>query len=86
MTKDSSNVSLGLAVSVNVNAEAFVDANSGQIIPVPQKSIQTSGNNSVKTLPVSSILSPKGTVLYGNKVNDDGKKLYLEIFYTEPNN
>ncbi len=86
LTKDSSNVSLGLAVSVNVNAEAFVDANSGQIIPVPQKSIQTSGNNSVKTLPVSSILSPKGTVLYGNKVNDDGKKLYLEIFYTEPNN
>ena len=41
-----------------------------------------------KKLPVSSILSPQGTVLFGNNTSatNENKKLYLEIFYTEPNN
>lgn len=78
LLKDSSNVSLGLAVSTNVNVE---DA-------IPQGSVLTPTNNSTKKLPVSSILSPKGTVLYGSNIigADENKKLYLEIFYTEPNN
>lgn len=78
LMKDSSNVSLGLAVSTNVNVE---DA-------ISQGSVLTPTTNSTKKLPVSSILSPKGTVLYGNNIigSDENKKLYLEIFYTEPNN
>ncbi|MGC1632518.1 MAG: DUF4270 domain-containing protein [Gelidibacter sp.] len=81
LLRDSSNVSLGLTVSLNVNAEITSDGR-----PTAQSSILSSDNSPVKSLPVSDILSPKGTVLYGNKVNDDNKKLYLEIFYTEPNN
>ncbi|MEO8773088.1 MAG: DUF4270 domain-containing protein [Gelidibacter sp.] len=76
LLKDSTNVSLGLVVSTNVDVEGAL----------PQNSMLSPGNSPVKTLPVSAILSPKGTVLYGNKVNDEEKKLYLEIFYTEPNN
>lgn len=81
LLKDSSNVSLGLTVSINVNAEL-----NNEGLPRAQNSIQSPNGSPAKTLPVSDILSPKGTVLYGNKVNDDNKKLYLEIFYTEPNN
>ncbi|MBA6152127.1 DUF4270 domain-containing protein [Gelidibacter gilvus] len=78
LMKDSTNVTLGLAVSTNVNLEGSV----------AQGSILNSDGNAVKKLPVSSILSPKGTVLYGNNTaaSDENKKLYLEIFYTEPNN
>lgn len=81
LTKDSTNVSLGLVVSLNVNEELN---NEGS--PRSQNSILSPENASVSTLPVSSILSPKGTILYGNNTNDPNKKLYLEIFYTEPNN
>jgi len=78
LLKDSTNVSLGLAVSTNVNIEGSV----------AQGSILNSDNNSIKKLPISSILSPKGTVLFGNNTSgtNENKKLYLEIFYTEPNN
>ena len=72
--RDSTNVKLGLAVSGNVNLEA--------------SSIQydlLSGDDQDK-VPVSSILTPRGTVLYGNNTTDETKKLYLEIFFTEPNN
>lgn len=75
LLRDSTNVSLGLAVSTNVNVE-------GSSVPL---SILSSQNSTVKTSPVSAILSPKGTVLYGNNTADETKKLYLEIFYTEPN-
>lgn len=81
LTKDSTNISLGLVVSLNVNEELN---NEGS--PRSQNSILSPENASVSTLPVSSILSPKGTILYGNNTNDPNKKLYLEIFYTEPNN
>lgn len=76
LLKDSTNVSLGLAVSTNINIESGT-------APL---SILSSENSTVKTTPVSAILSPKGTVLYGNNTSDETKKLYLEIFYTEPNN
>ena len=76
LLKDSTNVTLGLTVSTNVNIEGAL----------AQNSIQSSDNNAVKTLPISTILSPKGTVLYGNMANGQNKKVYLEIFYTEPNN
>jgi len=76
LLRDSTNVSLGLAVSINVNVEGST----------AQRSVLTGAGASVKTIPVSAILSPKGTVLYGNNTSDESKKLHLEIFYTEPNN
>ncbi len=76
LIRDSTNVKLGLAVSLNVNLENAT----------PQYKVLTSDDDVVNAIPVSSILSPRGTVLYGNNTMDEQKKLYLEIFYTEPNN
>lgn len=75
---DSTNVELGLAVSLNINME---DTN----LSATQKNVQSS-NNLDLTVPISSVISPKGTVLHGNKTEDENKRVYLEIYYTEPNN
>lgn len=71
LLRDSTNVKLGLAVSGNVNLE-------GQL---SQRNILTDETTENK-IPVSSIISPRGTVLYGNNTTDEAKKLHLEIFYT----
>ena len=73
---DSTNVKLGLAVSTNINIEEIEQ----------QASLKTTGDDIVQKVPESSILSPKGTVLFGNNTSNTDKRLYLEIFYTEPNN
>ena len=75
LLRDSTNVKLGLAVSANVNLEG---ANS-------QPTVLTN-DNLVNKVPISSILTPKGTVLFGNNTTNEEKKVYLEIFYTEPKN
>jgi len=72
LLRDSTNVKLGLAVSGNVNLENSLS----------QYKVQSSNDDIVKTIPVSAILSPRGTVLYGNNTTDETKKLQLEIFYT----
>jgi len=72
INKDSTNVRLGLAVTESINLI---------------------GNASLKTLitetalvPLGSVLSPMGTILYGtNPAVPDDKRLKLEIFYTKPN-
>jgi hypothetical protein len=75
LLRDSTNIELGLAVSLNVNLEeTFL-----------QRKVQTADNSDF-TLPISSIITPKGTVLHGNTTEDESKKVYLEIYYTEPNN
>jgi len=74
LLKDSTNVELGLAVSLNVNLEELV-----------QQKVQTTDGTELTT-PISSVLSPRGTVLHGNNTGDDSKRVYLEIYYTEPNN
>jgi hypothetical protein len=76
LIRDSTNVKLGLAVSSNVNLENAV----------PQYKVLTTEDAVVNKVPVSSILSPRGTVLYGSNTTDEQKRLYLEIYYTEPNN
>ena len=73
LLNDSTNVKLGLAVSANINVEASSS----------QSSVLTS-DNLVDKAPISSILTPKGTVLYGNNTLEVDKKVRLEIFYTEP--
>ncbi|MFP4844777.1 DUF4270 domain-containing protein [Winogradskyella sp. PE311] len=78
LLRDSTNVELGLAVSLNVNLEEVLT----------QRTEQTSDGSNL-TLPVSSINTPRGTVLFGNNIpNNDvnsDKKVFLEIYYTEPN-
>lgn len=75
LIRDSTNVELGLAVSINVNLEESF----------AQRKVQNSGNSNLTT-PISSIITPRGTVLHGNNSEDESKKVYLEIYYTEPNN
>ncbi|WP_458628017.1 DUF4270 domain-containing protein [Winogradskyella sp. PC D3.3] len=77
LLRDSTNVELGLAVSLNVNIE-------DPSISISQNKVKTI-DGSDETVPVSSILTPRGTILYGNRVSDDSKRVYLEIYYTEPN-
>lgn len=75
LLRDSTNVDLGLSVSINVNLEE----------QLAQRKVQSNEDNDLKT-PISSIISPKGTVLHGNNTEDESKRVYLEIYYTEPNN
>jgi len=75
LSNDSTNVKLGLAVSSNVNLESQYS----------QPDVLTS-DNLVNKAPMSSVVTPKGTVLIGNNTTDNEKKVSLEIFYTEPKN
>jgi hypothetical protein len=68
---DSSNIELGLAVSLNVNLES-----------VNNQGFEQTEDGSERFVPLSSILSPRGTILHGNNSENEDKKLYLEIFYT----
>jgi len=75
LIRDSTNVELGLAVSLNVNIENTALASA-------QSEVQNSDDF---TVPISSILTPRGTILHGNSSEDETKRVYLEIYYTEPN-
>lgn len=77
LLRDSTNVELGLAVSLNVNIE-------DPSISFSQNKVQSANNLDI-TVPVSSILTPRGTILHGNTTADESKRVYLEIYYTEPN-
>lgn len=71
---DSTNVRLGLAVSGNVNLET---SNQYRVLTT---------NEIVKNAPVSTLITPRSAVLHGNQSPIEEKRLYLEIFYTEPEN
>lgn len=70
LQKDSTNTTLGLVLSTNVN----VTANSDLLI----------ANDSVSAVPSASVISPRGTILYGTKGNTQDQALKLKVFYTEP--
>lgn len=72
---DSTNVKLGLVVSDNINIEG----------EYTQYSMKTE-DDEFDQIPQSTIISPKGTVLYGNAAPDEEKQVFLQIYYTEPNN
>lgn len=72
--KDSTNVRLGLVVTEDYR---LISNNYRKTI-APE--------NSTDRIPLGSVISPLGTVLYGNHPSvPDDKKLKLEIFYTKPN-
>lgn len=72
INNDSTNVPLGIVVSQNVTEFDFQDLENSQAPGIDK-------------IPASTILSPRGTVLYGNKTANAAKRLKLQIFYTEPN-
>ena len=89
VTKDSTNVKLGLVITENINTTASAKLKN------PFSYIDRNPNTGMfetktsKYVPVSSVMSPLGTVLFGNNVpstdiiNYD-KRLQLEIVYTKP--
>lgn len=73
LTKDSTNVRLGLVVTQNVNL-------------VNNAAVLQTGEADVTTVPVGSVITPEGTVLYGPNAENEEKRLKLKIYYTEPKN
>ena len=72
INKDSTNVPLGLVVSQNVTVFDFQDLENSQA-------------PGIDNIPAATIVSPQGTVLFGNNTTNEAKRLKLQIFYTEPN-
>jgi hypothetical protein len=70
--RDSTNATLGLAVSPDIRISGVSTA--------------VINGNAEKKLPVASNLTPLSTILYGSATGvPEEKKLKLEIFYTEAN-
>lgn len=67
---DSTNVKLGLVVSSNVNLVDLAELKDAE-------------EEVVSKVPSASVISPEGTVLYGNTAVDGTKRLKLNIYYTE---
>lgn len=70
VNNDSTNVKLGLVVSQNV-----LESNTAEIAG-------TDDEDSADSVPISSVISPEGTVLHGNLSANEAKRLRLRIFYT----
>lgn len=70
INNDSTNTRLGLVASQNVNIDNIIKAETA--------------NDEVTKVPMSTVLSRNGTVLYGPQA-PNGKALKLEIYYTESN-
>lgn len=78
VSKDSTNVNLGLVVTESIN----------NINNVKLKNSFTAFGTEVKYIPAMSVASPLGTILWGTNIpasspNYD-KRIKLEIFYTKP--
>lgn len=72
VTKDSTNVKIGLLVSSNVAAA--------------EMKTLLNYDNTLNGVPTGSILSPKSVILHGSNATDETKKVKLNIFYTEAEN
>lgn len=65
-----SNDPLGIVVSQNVLATRFLDLENTQA-------------PGIKSVPLGTVVSHEGTVLYGNTATNEDKRLKLQIYYTE---
>jgi hypothetical protein len=79
---DLKNVRLGIAVTENINNINFSTLSSPFNIPVFIPF--SSPDQLVSRLPVSHVMNPLGTILFGSNTTDE-KKMKLEIYYTKPN-
>ncbi|WP_345166379.1 DUF4270 domain-containing protein [Algibacter aquimarinus] len=71
LQKDSTNTRLGLVLSTNVNYN-----NNAEIL---------NSDDTIDGIPAASLLTPRGTILYGSNTTDQ-KKMTLKIYSTEPRN
>lgn len=72
LKKDSTNVRLGLVVTEAISVAS-------------NYSLKNPSSSGLKEVPLASVLSPLGTVLYGSKSSLPlDKRLKLEIYYTKP--
>ena len=84
--KDSTNVRLGLSITEAIGLTSNVKLKSPLMI---DGAFSQSPQFTIDRTPSSSLLSPVGTILYGNNIApqsaDYKKRLKLEIYYTKPN-
>jgi hypothetical protein len=71
INKDSTNVPLGVIVTQNVSTTTT------------QKLLNPMEPN-ISEVPSGAVISPEGTILYGNATSNQEKRLKLQIYYTEP--
>ena len=85
ITKDSTNVKLALVVTEDIR-ETGNAALKNPFIEQKYNPLSTDpATVNVKTVPVSSVVHPFGTILYGNNpAVPEEKRARLEIFYTKP--
>ncbi|WP_297508903.1 DUF4270 domain-containing protein [Flavobacterium sp.] len=75
ITKDSTNVRLGLVVTENINS-----VNRGYL-----QTPFTIGTKQYKFSPAMAIVNPLGTILFGSNPNvPDSKRMKLQVYYTKP--
>ena len=72
IVNDLTNLKLGLCVASNVSL-----TNTQKLLTYDE---------TVKGIPATSILSPKGVVLHGNNTNTSLKEPKFKIYYSQPNN
>lgn len=72
------NIRLGVSITEDINTA--LNAHLQNTFTIANDEATTE----IKYVPVSSIMSPLGTVLYGSNTTDE-KKIKFEIFYTDPN-
>lgn len=70
LLKDSTNTKIGLVSSTNVNY-----TNISRIL---ESEVGVTG------IPAATLLTPRGTIIYGTNVSDDTKRMKLKIYFTEP--
>ena len=73
-TNGSSRLGLVVTESINIISNSSLES---KIVFGP--------SDETKSIPMTSIINPLGTVIYGTQFTDTEKKLKLEIYYTEPN-
>lgn len=69
LIRDSTNTKIGLVLSTNVNLTTNVSI--------------LNSTKGVTSVPEASIVSPRGTVLYGSNDSAQDKKMTLEVYFTE---
>ena len=72
IVNDLTNLTLGLCIASNVSL-----TNTQKLLTYDE---------TVKGIPATSILSPKGVVLHGNNTDNSLKKPKFKIYYSQPNN
>lgn len=71
LKRDSTNVKLGLVVTQNINKTGVLSLKNAD------------DQAAVKKIPTMSVLTPEGTVLYGDEAENEDKRLKLRIYYTD---